>query len=101
MTETGTVAAEEKKGIKEVTEILEALAILATFAGNVAKDGKVGAADIVYLVDLGTHFPALSEAGKDADEALEELKGLDEAEVITLVAKVYSIAKAFADAKKS
>lgn len=92
---------EEKKGIKETTEILEGLKVLATFAGNVAKDGKVGPADLVYLVDLGSHFPALADAGKDADDALEEIKDLDEAEVLSIVTQVYAVAKAFSDAKKS
>lgn len=91
----------EKKGIKETTEILEGLKVLATFAGNVAKDGKVGPADLVYLVDLGSHFPALADAGKDADEALAEIKDLDEAEVLSIVTQVYGVAKAFADAKKA
>ena len=93
--------ATEKKGIAETTEILEGLRVLATFAGNVAKDGKVGPADLVYLVDLGSHFPAQAAAGKDADEALAELKDLDEAEVMSIVVQVYGVAKAFSEAKKA
>ena len=95
------VAVVESKGIKELTEIMQGLKVLATFAGNVFKDRKVSPADLVYLVDLGTHFPALAAAGKDADEALAEIKDLDQIEVMQIVAEVYGIAKAFSDAKKA
>lgn len=87
------------KGIKEIEEVFDGLDILADFGGKVMADGKVGAEDIGSLVELATKFSALQEAVEGAKEAVEEGKDLDQAEVMTILSRVYGVVEKFAKAK--
>lgn len=89
------------QGIKEVKEVLLGLSAIAEFAGKVMKDGKVDAADIQHLVSLGLAFPVLEDAAKDLEKAKEELKDLDQAEVIELLGLIYEGVAKFENAKKA
>lgn len=91
--------ADEKLGIKEISEVFDGLDVLASTAGSVMADGKVGATDITALIALATQFETLAEAAKGADGALKEAKDLDQAEVLVLIGRVYQVVKKFADAK--
>lgn len=92
---------EEKLGIKEISEVFDALDVLAQFGGQVMANGKVDAGDITALVGLATQFEKLSEGAKGADGALKEAKDLDQAEVLAVVGRVYQVVKKFSDAKKA
>lgn len=95
------VVKEEKLGIKEVSEAFIALGKLAGFAGNILQDGKLGADDLVHLVELGSQFEALAEGVKDISKAKKELEDLDQAEVIALAALAYDVFAQFKAAKKA
>ena len=91
----------EKVGLKETMEILDGLKVLGVAAGKITADGKVDIADLVYLVEVAKNFDVLSLAVRDGDKAVEELKDLDESEIITLVGKVFEVVNAFKEAKKN
>lgn len=90
----------EELGIKELSEIIEGLGEIAGFAGAVLQDGKVGADDIVHLVELGSKFEKLADAVKDADQAIDEAKNLKQDEVLALIGLIYGAVDKFAKAKK-
>lgn len=85
---------EKKLSLKETMEILAALEMLALAVKDIAKDG-IGADDIVKLIDLAKNFEVISAAVKDADLAVEELKDLDQVEVIELITKLMAMIKNF------
>lgn len=91
---------EEKKGIKELLEIFGSLEELASFAGAVLKDGKIGADDLTHLVSLAVKFDKISAGFVGLDEAKKEAKDLDQAEVVQLLGAGYSVVAAFENAKK-
>ena len=90
----------EEKGIKEITELLDGLGELASFAGAATKDGRIGIDDLSYLIALGSKFDVLANAASGIDEALLEAKNLKQDEVLVIIGKVYEIVKRFELAKK-
>lgn len=80
--------------IKETSEFLEALKVAAVAIAKIAKDKKVNAEDLPVLIELATEFETLVSGLSGLSEVPTELKDLDEAEVIALISKIYSIAKA-------
>lgn len=82
-------------GIKETKELLDGVEVIVKFAAKVAEDKKVNAEDFPALVELAKQFETIVAAGKDADQVKEELKDLDEAEIVGLIVKIHKIAKSF------
>lgn len=81
------------KTIAETLELLNGLEISAVAIAKIAKDKKVNAEDLPTLVELASEFEALVKAFSDLQEVPEELKDLDESEIIAIITKVYSIGK--------
>jgi hypothetical protein len=84
---------EEKKGIKESSEMIDGLGVLVKAGFKIAKDGKVDLSDLSHLVDVAKEFDTLMEGFKGLDEIDDEVKDLDEAEAIALVAKLFKVIK--------
>ena len=87
----------EKKslGIKETTEALDALNILAEAGGKIAADSKVDMSDLQHLVGVFNNFKKLTDGIEDAKLAIDEMKDIDTAEATIIVAKVFEIIKTF------
>lgn len=83
----------EKKTIAETLELLNGLEIAAAAIAKISKDKKVNAEDLPALVELASEFETLVKAFSNLDEVPQELSDLDEAEVIAIITKVYSIGK--------
>lgn len=83
----------EKKTIAETLELLEGLKIAAVAIAKISKDKKLNAEDLPTLIELATEFETLVKAFSNLDEVPQELKDLQEEEVIAIITKVYSIGK--------
>lgn len=83
----------EKKTIAETLELLGGLEIAAVAIAKISKDKKVNAEDLPALIELASEFETLVKAFSNLDEVPQELSDLDEAEVIAIITKVYSIGK--------
>lgn len=81
-------------GIKETSEVLDGLKLLATEAGKVLEDGKVNLKDLPVLLDLVQNVGVLKAAVDGAEEAPKEIKDLTQEEVAVLLGKVYEIVAA-------
>jgi hypothetical protein len=79
--------------IKETKELLEGLGKVAVAAKKIAANGKIDASDLIVLIDLAKDIDALSESVKGVKEIPSELKDLDQAEVLEIIAKLYSISE--------
>lgn len=88
-------------GIKETKELMQGLGMLGEAGLKIAADGKVAIDDLKHLVDLGQNLDKLIEAAKDVDMIDDELKDLDEAEMMELAGEVISLVKKLREAKKS
>ncbi len=82
-----------QKTIAETLELLNGLEIAAKAIAKISKDKKVNAEDLPTLVELASEFETLVKAFSNLEEVPQELKDLDEAEVIAIITKVYSIGK--------
>lgn len=87
----------EVKGIKEISELLEALKLLASSGKKIAKDG-LGIEDLGELISLSKDLDKLLEGFKDISEIDDEIKDLDEAEMVILISKLYGIVKEIKEA---
>jgi hypothetical protein len=85
---------QSQKGIKEISELLDGVKLLAVEAKKVMGDGKVDAKDLPVLFDLVKNLGVLGEALKGAGEIPAEAKDLSTAELQALGAKVLEIAAA-------
>jgi hypothetical protein len=90
----------ETVGIKETKEMINMLGELAFTAGVVMKDGKVNAADLTALPGLVTKFPIFEAGVADIDKTLEEMKNLDQMEVMELIGAIYAAVNRFSEGKK-
>jgi len=88
-------------GLKETMEGLEAIEILAVGGAKVFADGKIRTDDIVTLVDVAKKSDTILEGVKDIDMSIEELKDLDQEEVVKIIFKVMEMIKAVKAAKES
>lgn len=77
--------------IKETKELIVGLKKAAVIVKKIAKDG-IDATDLVHIKDIADAMPALSAAVKDIDKMKEELKDLDQAEVIAIIGELYAAA---------
>lgn len=83
----------EKKGIKEMMEVIAAVEVLAVAVKKVMKDGKVDLSDAAVLVELGAQFPAFAAAVEGIKEIPAEVKEIDAQEALEIVGKLYAVAK--------
>jgi hypothetical protein len=88
------------KGIKECLEIVKGVELIGVTAQEVLADGKINGEDLDSGVKLITSANVLVEAVKGLGEADDELKDLDDAEMIQLGSAVFSAIKAIKAAKK-
>lgn len=79
--------------IKETQELLNAVELLAIAGAKIAKDKKVSAEDLPAAIELFKKLDVVLVGIKDLDKLDEEIKDLDEAELIAIVSKVLIIAK--------
>lgn len=89
---------EEKKGLKEWSELMGALKVLAKAGGSLA-DG-VGVDDIDAAIELAKEFDTLKEGFKGLEELKKEMQDLDKLEVIQMVTDLYGVVEAFESEKK-
>jgi len=79
---------DEKKGIKELTELFVAAGALFQLGKKVKEDG-IGTEDIaIVFSELLTKYPVIVAGIDGIKEAVEEAKDLDGAEIAALVAVV-------------
>ena len=79
--------------LKETKEAIAALELLAVDGAKILSDGKVNVADIPVALDLLTKLNVFVEAVKNIKEVPDELKDLDEKEVIELGLCIYGLIK--------
>lgn len=91
---------EKKVGVKEVSELLEGLEKLAKFGVKVLEDGVVNVKDIGALVALSKDLEVLVDAFEGLGSIDDELKDLDQEEIIMIVIKVFGIIKSVGKAKR-
>lgn len=85
--------------VKELVELIEGLQVVAVAGVKVAKDGKIGADDLVVLVELGSQISKVAEAVQGLELIKEEIKDLQVAEAQEVIAKIYALADAVKAAK--
>lgn len=73
--------AQEKQGVKELSEILQFLGAFATTTGDVAEDGKVNLIELLKYVNL---WPVIGPAFDGFKLAGKELADIDDAERMDL-----------------
>ena len=80
------------KDIKETKELLEGIKLLAISGAKIAKDG-IQISDLVHLVDLAKNFEDLKKAYEGMSEIDEEIKDLQEAELMELGVLLFRMLK--------
>lgn len=90
----------DKIGIKESLELLNGVEILAVASIEISKDG-FGADDIAKALELVKKSDAIIEAFKGIDQLDDEIKDLDQAELIQLGVASFSLVKKIAASIKS
>ena len=88
---------ENKLDIKETLEIIVAMGTGAVIIKKIAKDG-ITASDLMHLKAVADSFPVMKDAVDGAGIALEELKDLDQTEVLSIVGELYKQATLFNEA---
>ncbi len=78
--------------IKETKELLVGLGEISVLVKKIAKNG-INVADLIHLKDLADAMPILEDAVKDIKLIGEELKELDQGEVLEIIATIYAQAK--------
>lgn len=81
------------KGIKELSEVIDALEVLVLAGKEVLADGKVTIADAPVALKLAQELPKLFAAFEGASEIGEEVKDIDADEAVALVQKLYAVAQ--------
>lgn len=83
---------QQNKGIVELSQMLDGLAVIAIAAKKVMADGKVDLKDLSVAMNLVSDSTVLLEAIKGASEIPAEVKDLSMEEIQMIVAKVLAIA---------
>lgn len=81
----------EKKGIKEIKELLAAVKVLKEIGDKAMLDGEFDWKDSALLIDLGAAMPVFMAAVKDSKLAIEEGKDIDEAEMKEIISLLYAL----------
>lgn len=89
----------EKLGIKETSEMIDAVEKIAVAGMKISKGG-IGMDDLVHLVALAKEMDQLMEGFKGIGMIDDEIKDLDQVEIMALVTKMYGMVKAILDARK-
>ncbi len=89
------------KGLKEITELFNALDLIAKTAGKVYKDKKVDMADLPLLIDVAVNVKVLMDAFAGLDEAVAEVKDLEAAEQLVIVQRLFQVAKNYEENRKA
>lgn len=82
-----------EKGTKEVEEIFKALEVVGDFSAKIFADGQVNGADFIHAIDLVKNAQVFIDAADGIDKVEDELKDLDEAEMVRLFMIAYKIGK--------
>ena len=91
---------EEKEfGIKESLELLDGLELVGVAGVKIAKGG-LGVEDFAHVVELAKNSDKIVEAGKGLNLVDDEMKDLDEAELLKLGSKAFSMIKNIIKASK-
>lgn len=90
----------EGKGIKETLELLDGLKVIGVTGSKVFADGKIKLDDLPKLLELGKKFEVIKEAVLGVDQIKDEVKDLDQEEIMQLVAKILELASAMKEASK-
>lgn len=75
--------------IKETKELIQTLGKLAVVGKKIVADKKVGVDDITHIVSLATEANVILEGFKGLDIMMEELKDLDQTEVLEIIRELY------------
>lgn len=78
--------------IKETKELIEGLKQCAVIIKKIAGDKKINIADLAHIKDVADAMPAITAAVKDVEKMKEELKDLDQGEVLEIIGALYSAA---------
>jgi hypothetical protein len=78
--------------IKESIELLNGIELIAVNGAKIAKDG-INISDLAYLVELAKNFEVLKNAYEGINLIDDEIKELDEKELVELGLKAFSIIK--------
>lgn len=89
----------ESKGLKEITEVFNALDLIATTAGKAYKDKKIDVQDLPLLIDLAINAKVLMDAFTGLSEVVAEAKDLDSAEQLKVVTEFLEVAKKYEAAR--
>lgn len=82
-----------KLGTENIEKVLHGALKLAVSAKKILEDKKVGVEDLPHVISLVQEAGKLVEAAKSIDEAVEEVKDIDVAEVVALIAKIDAMVK--------
>ena len=85
-------------GIKETLELLEGLKVVGVTGAKVFEDKKINLEDLPKLVELGQNFSVLKDAVEGIKDVDDELKELDQQEIMQIVSKVFELVKAIKEA---
>ena len=80
------------KGIREIGELIDGLTLVGEQVKKISKGG-VGVDDIAHLIKIAQEFETLKEAFSGLKEAGEEIKDLDQVEIIAIIGKLYEMIK--------
>ena len=88
----------EKRDLKEWSELMKAMKVLAKAGGSLS-DG-VGVDDIDAAIELAKEFQTLKEGFKGLEELKKEMQDLEKIEVIQMITDLYGVVEAFESARK-
>ena len=77
--------------IKEIMELMKAIEVIAVAGSKVAKDKKIGADDLLVLIDLMKEIEVLKDGFTGLGELPKEAKNLEKEEMVEIVMGVFSI----------
>ena len=83
----------QTKEIKEITELLDGLEVLAIFGAKVVADGKVNQKDLPIVMEFMSKIKSLLSAFDNVPEIVQEIEHIDKAEIIILLKKLLDIAR--------
>jgi hypothetical protein len=86
-------AAEVELGIKETKELLKAFDVIAELVGKVFADGKITGGDVFHVGHALASFGVFADAVKGIRNVDDELKDLDEAELLELGREAFKLLK--------
>ncbi len=90
-----------KKDLKETLEFMKGVEELSKLMGKILADKEVSLLDLPdALLNLSIGMNVYSEAYKDADQIIDELKDLEQSEIILLVNSIYKCVYAFEKGRK-